>query len=47
MGAGIMNYCIECHMPDQPSNAIQINTPVKQFSPEYRSHAIGIYKTIR
>jgi hypothetical protein len=46
VGAAIVSYCIECHMPDQSSNAIQINTPAKQFSPQYRSHAIGIYPEV-
>jgi hypothetical protein len=46
LGTAIVNYCIECHMPDPPSNAIQINTPGKQFSPQYRSHAIGIYPAV-
>jgi hypothetical protein len=44
--AGLIDYCIECHMPNQPSKAIQINTAVKQFSPQYRSHAIGIYPEV-
>ena len=43
VGPQIMNYCIDCHMPNRKSNLIRINTPAKQFAPEYRSHAIGVY----
>ncbi|HEY3132898.1 MAG TPA: multiheme c-type cytochrome [Acidobacteriota bacterium] len=46
VGIRLMNYCIECHMPNQKSRLIKINTPTKQFSPDYRSHAIGIYPKV-
>jgi len=46
VGPQIMNYCIDCHMPNRKSNLIRINTPAKQFAPEYRSHAIGVYRQV-
>src|SRR5215510_8461937 len=46
VGSQIMNYCIDCHMPNRKSNLIRINAPGKQFAPEYRSHAIGVYRPI-
>ncbi|HEU0179552.1 MAG TPA: multiheme c-type cytochrome [Blastocatellia bacterium] len=46
VGPQIMNYCIDCHMPNRKSNLIRINTAAKQFAPEYRSHAIGVYRQV-
>ncbi len=46
IGALLMTACVDCHMPDQRSNAIQINTPTEQFSPFYRSHAIAVYPAV-
>ncbi|MBO0723156.1 MAG: hypothetical protein J2P41_20200, partial [Blastocatellia bacterium] len=46
IGAEIMNYCIDCHMPKRKSTLIRIDAPTKQFAPEYRSHAIGIYRQV-
>jgi cytochrome c554/c'-like protein len=45
-GSQWMSYCIDCHMPNRKSNLIRINTTAEQFAPEYRSHAIGIYRQI-
>jgi hypothetical protein len=36
--------CVECHMPNQPSGLIQLDTPGGRIAPAYRSHAIGIYR---
>lgn len=36
--------CVECHMPNQPSGLIQLDTPDGRIAPAYRSHAIGIYR---
>jgi hypothetical protein len=33
-------------MPNRKSNLIRINAPGKQFAPEYRSHAIGVYRQV-
>ena len=46
IGGRMMSLCIDCHMPNQKSNAIQINTPAKQFAPYYRSHMIAIYPEV-
>ncbi len=46
VGSQITNYCVDCHMPNRKSNLIRINAPAKQFAPEYRSHAIGIYRQV-
>lgn len=43
IGDRMVPSCINCHMPDQPSSALRINTPTGHFAPSYRSHAIGIY----
>src|SRR5262245_31325942 len=34
VGAQLMNYCVDCHMPNRKSNLIRINAPGKQFAPE-------------
>jgi hypothetical protein len=39
----MLPFCIDCHMPNRKSNAIQIATPAKQAALYYRSHEIGIY----
>jgi len=46
IGPQMMNYCVDCHMPNRKSNLIRINAPAKQFAPEYRSHAIGVYSQV-
>jgi len=42
----MMTSCIDCHMPDRKSNAIQINTPANRTALYYRSHEIGIYPEV-
>ncbi len=44
-GKRIVENCIDCHMPDQRSNVINISAGMRSFSPYYRNHAIGIYRT--
>jgi cytochrome c554/c'-like protein len=46
IGGRMMTSCIECHMPNRRSNAIQINAPGQQFALYFRSHAIGIYPEV-
>jgi hypothetical protein len=46
IGPQMMNYCVDCHMPNRKSNLIRISTPSNQFAPEYRSHAIGVYRQV-
>jgi hypothetical protein len=41
--AQLVEGCIDCHMPNQPSRALQINTPDGTFGPPYRSHRIAVY----
>ncbi len=42
----MITRCIDCHMPNERSRAIQINTATTQFSLNYRNHAIGIYPEV-
>ena len=42
----MMPFCIDCHMPNRKSNAIQINTAASQTALYYRSHEIGIYPEV-
>src|SRR2546422_4660194 len=46
MGERLTTACIDCHMPNRRSKAIEINTPTKQFALYFRSHAIGIYPEV-
>jgi hypothetical protein len=46
LGDRMVTRCIDCHMPNRKSKAIEINTPTKQFALHFRSHAIGIYPEI-
>jgi len=41
-----MSLCVDCHMPNQQSNAIQINTAAKQAFLYFRSHRIGVYPAV-
>jgi hypothetical protein len=43
IGARMMTSCIDCHMPNRKSSALEINTPGQRFALYFRSHAIGIY----
>jgi hypothetical protein len=46
IGDRLTTACIECHMPNRRSKAIEINTSRKQFALYFRSHAIGIYPEV-
>src|SRR5207248_11124387 len=46
IGERLTTACIDCHMPNRRSKAIEINTPTKQFALYFRSHAIGIYPEV-
>jgi hypothetical protein len=46
IGDRMMTSCIDCHMPNRRSRAIEINTSTKRFGLYYRSHAIGIYPDV-
>ena len=41
--APLVEGCVGCHMPNEPSRALKINTPDGTFAPSYRSHRIAIY----
>ena len=43
IGGSLIGSCIDCHMPNERSRSIQINTPTTQSSLSFRSHLIGIY----
>jgi len=43
LGARLMDKCIDCHMPNEDSRLISVNTPAKRISVYYRNHAIGVY----
>ena len=42
----MMSLCIDCHMPNQKCNAIQINTAAKRAVLHFRSHRIGVYPAV-
>jgi len=46
IGGRLMTACIDCHMPNRKSKAIEINTATKPFALYYRTHAIGIYPEV-
>ena len=46
IGGRLTTACIDCHMPNRRSKAIEINTSTKQFALYFRSHAIGIYPEV-
>jgi len=46
IGARMITSCIDCHMPNQRSNAIEINTPTTRSTLSFRSHTIGIYPEV-
>jgi len=46
IGARMMTSCIDCHMPNRRSRAIEINMPTRRLALYYRSHAIGIYPEV-
>ncbi|HVH68519.1 MAG TPA: multiheme c-type cytochrome [Gemmatimonadales bacterium] len=46
IGDRLIPDCIDCHMPNRKSNAIQINTATRQVALYFRSHAIGIYPEV-
>jgi hypothetical protein len=43
VGQRARDYCIECHMPKQPSQMISIDSAAGSVSPFLRTHAIRIY----
>ncbi len=43
IGTRLITDCIDCHMPTRRTRLIRFNTPTTQFSPDLRSHLIGIY----
>jgi len=46
IGGRLLADCIDCHMPNRSSQALQINTPTKQFALYFRSHQIAIYPEV-
>jgi Cytochrome c554 and c-prime len=46
IGDRLIGDCVDCHMPNRKSNAIQINTPGRQVALYFRSHQIGIYPEV-
>lgn len=46
IGDRMLTSCVDCHLPNQPSAALRINTPTGHFAPSYRSHAIAIYPAV-
>jgi hypothetical protein len=46
IGGLMMTACVDCHLPNQRSNALQFNNPTEQFSPSYRSHRIAVYPAV-
>lgn len=46
IGNRMLTSCVDCHMPNPESNAIQITTPTRRLALYFRSHAIGIYPDV-
>jgi predicted CXXCH cytochrome family protein len=46
LGERLTAWCIDCHMPERKSKAIEINTPTTRVALRFRSHAIGIYPDV-
>jgi hypothetical protein len=46
IGERMTASCIDCHMPNRRSKAIEINTATTRFALYYRSHAIGVYPEV-
>jgi hypothetical protein len=46
IGERLQTACVDCHMPNRKSNALEIHRPGKQFALYFRSHAIGIYPAV-
>jgi len=46
IGDRMLSACVDCHMPDRESNAIQIATSTRRLALHFRSHAIGIYPDV-
>jgi hypothetical protein len=46
IGDRMLTDCIDCHMPNRTSQALQINTSTKQFPLYFRSHQIAIYPEV-
>lgn len=46
IGARLIPECIDCHMPNERSRAIEINTPSARFALSFRNHAIGVYPEV-
>ena len=44
IGSRMMTDCIDCHMPILKSRLIRFSTPTTQFSPDLRTHLIGVYR---
>jgi len=43
LGERLIGWCIDCHMPNRKSKALEINTPTQRVALRFRTHAIGIY----
>jgi len=43
LGAGIVNDCVDCHMPNQESKTVFLDVNGKQVNPRFRSHWIKVY----
>src|SRR5881394_209231 len=46
IGDRMITSCIDCHMPNRRSRAIELNTSTTRLALYYRSHAIGIYPDV-
>ncbi len=46
IGERMLPDCINCHMPNRRSQALQINTATQQFPLYFRSHQIAIYRDL-
>jgi hypothetical protein len=42
----MLGLCIDCHMPNNRSTALQFATPTSLTPVYFRNHAIGIYREV-
>jgi hypothetical protein len=42
-GVHLMEQCVDCHMPNQESNIVRIETATTKYPVPYRNHTIGVY----
>jgi hypothetical protein len=39
----LIEQCLDCHMPNQESKLVRIETATAKYPVRYRNHTIGVY----